>query len=360
MLVSIDEFIQIAESQQKTDTEFLYPFDVFPNSFEKLIEYILNTGKTNIVFDWNSESFSPNVLQFFSNIMKELIENHKFVASNFKILLGVADITINYELYNQCNVEYLPTPIFTGMWENNMRHANFTREISHNVSYSKKFLFLNRQPKVHRLALLSEIIDRNLYDDCLLSFYADDLTKFNCDEYSLILPNIKNKIDNNINSIKHLFPIKLTLKNNEENLFGLGEEDLTLYENTLFSLVGESAFYNNMSLITKYKNLLDSVWCYPCVYPTEKTYRTIRAKHPFIIASIPNFLKGLRELGYKTFSPYINESYDDIENEELRLLAIMDEVERLCNMNPKEIQKWLNSIQQITQYNYERLMNSAG
>lgn len=33
--------------------------------------------------------------------------------------------------------------------------------------------------------------------------------------------------------------------------------------------------------------------------------------HPFIVYGSPFTLKSLRELGFKTFSPFIDESYDE-------------------------------------------------
>lgn len=335
------------------------------SEWELVIEFIVSSGKKIIVYDWGSEGFTPGMLFFYSYIMKKLIDEHMYDEKNFIIIFGLPDIQQNHILYENLKTifKYLPIPLYNSFWENIVKELSLPRETSHNSSFYKKILFLNCQPRLHRLAMISEIIDRNLWDDCILSFYTDsnDLGKFDCPENSLVLPNIKNRVDKNIDRIKPLLPLTVTLDDNDfKNNLRWKIKDIELAENTLFSLIGESSFYNNMALINKYDNLkFRCCYFYPCVFISEKTWRAIRTKHPFIVSSIPRFLEGLRELGYKTFHPYINESYDLIENEEERILAIMDEVERLCKMNDEETKKWLNSIQEITQYNYERLMNNA-
>ena len=50
---------------------------------------------------------------------------------------------------------------------------------------------------------------------------------------------------------------------------------------------------------------------YPFI--TEKTYRNIKYKKPFIIMGQHISLASLHKLGYKTFHPLIDESYDSYE-----------------------------------------------
>ena len=48
-------------------------------------------------------------------------------------------------------------------------------------------------------------------------------------------------------------------------------------------------------------------------YPTEKTTRPIIARKPFVTYATKNFLKDLRQLGFKTFDSIWDESYDELE-----------------------------------------------
>jgi hypothetical protein len=52
---------------------------------------------------------------------------------------------------------------------------------------------------------------------------------------------------------------------------------------------------------------------------TEKTFKAIALEMPFILVAPAHSLKYLREYGFQTFSPVIDESYDDIEDDILRI-----------------------------------------
>ena len=80
--------------------------------------------------------------------------------------------------------------------------------------------------------------------------------------------------------------------------------------------------------------------------------------HPCIFFASPYHLKYLRELGFQTFPELFDESYDLMDNpvdldkktriKGNRLNFILDEVERLCNMNKNELEKI-----------YKKLINSV-
>jgi hypothetical protein len=104
------------------------------------------------------------------------------------------------------------------------------------------------------------------------------------------------------------------------------------------------------------KGLYDDIF-YDCYDFSEKLFRPVKFKHPFILAARPYSLKVLREYGYKTFHPYINENYDLIENDEERLLAIVEEVKRLCTFNDDQWLTWQKNIKDIVEHNFQVLNN---
>ena len=59
--------------------------------------------------------------------------------------------------------------------------------------------------------------------------------------------------------------------------------------------------------------------------------------HPFIVYGSPFTLKSLRELGFKTFSPFIDESYDETISPFRRMQKITKEIKRLCSMSDTEM-----------------------
>ena len=87
-------------------------------------------------------------------------------------------------------------------------------------------------------------------------------------------------------------------------------------------------------------------------FPTEKTIKPIVAGMPFVVASDKGFLRKLRQMGFCTFHPYINESYDHIDNQYQRFQTAIEsffnfvdspnnlsKIKEICNHNQQIIKK---------------------
>ena len=81
--------------------------------------------------------------------------------------------------------------------------------------------------------------------------------------------------------------------------------------------------------------------------------------HPFIIATAPNSLQYLKQLGYKTYTPFIDETYDTIQDPGDRMLAILDEVERLCSLSKNDVKQWLRQVRPIAKQNRNLLLSKS-
>jgi hypothetical protein len=82
-------------------------------------------------------------------------------------------------------------------------------------------------------------------------------------------------------------------------------------------------------------------------------------KHPFILVSRPHTLSMMRNIGYKTFHPLINEDYDSEEDDCKRMLMIVNEIDRLCKLSDDELRVFLTEAKQITEYNYNVLFSKT-
>jgi hypothetical protein len=89
---------------------------------------------------------------------------------------------------------------------------------------------------------------------------------------------------------------------------------------------------------------------------SEKTYRVLIANRPFIVYSTQDWLKRFKRQGYKTYSPFINEKYDDEFDNAKRLTMIVDEVERICKLPADEYAALVKECQLIADYNYNLVM----
>ena len=91
-------------------------------------------------------------------------------------------------------------------------------------------------------------------------------------------------------------------------------------------------------------------------FPTEKTFRTIGMRQPFLVYSAQHCLKYLREQGYRTFGPYIDESYDAIFDDQQRHQAVFNELNRLDKMAEHEFNPLMEQLSEIADFNYQHFM----
>lgn len=92
---------------------------------------------------------------------------------------------------------------------------------------------------------------------------------------------------------------------------------------------------------------------------SEKTFRPIQNLQPFLFAGNAYSLKLLKELGFKTFAPFIDERYDEVEDHVQRMKMLEGEILRLKNMDLAEIHAWYYSITDILLWNQNHLLTFA-
>lgn len=85
------------------------------------------------------------------------------------------------------------------------------------------------------------------------------------------------------------------------------------------------------------------------VFISEKTFKPIACMHPFIILGGKGSLRAIREMGYKTFNDFIDESYDELSTFErldaiIKLLKDIDAIEDKLD--------WFESMRDVLEYNY--------
>ena len=79
-------------------------------------------------------------------------------------------------------------------------------------------------------------------------------------------------------------------------------------------------------------------------FPTEKTGKAMMSNKPFIVLGSKNFLKNLRGLGFKTFHPVIDESYDEIDDLIERTKAVFQSFMKLQQQDPLQVRIKLKEI----------------
>jgi len=90
---------------------------------------------------------------------------------------------------------------------------------------------------------------------------------------------------------------------------------------------------------------------------TEKTNKPVACCKPFIAFSTPYFLEDVLQLGFETFSPYIDESYDTETDNQKRLNMIVDEIERITNLPADEYNALVENCHSIAVRNQQKLLS---
>lgn len=85
--------------------------------------------------------------------------------------------------------------------------------------------------------------------------------------------------------------------------------------------------------------------------------RGIVEQRPFMLLAQPGMLKFLKSLGFKTFDDFWDESYDDIENFEDRVDALIDILKIWSNYSVAELHSKVLEMQSIIEYNYNYYVN---
>jgi len=202
---------------------------------------------------------------------------------------------------------------------------NFYDDVFNKTEKPYKFTFLNREPRDHRKKILSELDKRNLLQQALWSDLSQGVSLpteypdfFNNTFYNPLIGS----------AAVFDFNCPLILINHQ------------LCVDSYFSLVTETTFY-----------------CSQYHLISEKTYKPLLMGHPFIIAAGAGFYKNLHDLGYKTFDGLIDESFDSIQDHDLRLLKIVDSVEELCS---RDLSDFLSKSKPICDHNRKVFFENLG
>jgi hypothetical protein len=210
-----------------------------------------------------------------------------------------------------------------------------------NNTKTKGLWTIGRVERPHRAILMSKLWENNLLDRIDWSFYTYS------DNKDYIHKTLLSHYDD-LTFEKFIKDCTRSLDftaNTDDNFHSSGYPfDPNLYRNTSFSIVTESDF-----------NIYD--YHQPEFTPkiTEKTYRTIINKHPFISAWFPGMIKKLKSKGYRTFEEYTtNPNYNEIRDLDTRLNAIVTNIdtfhERLTR--PEVVEK----VRADIEYNYQHYL----
>jgi hypothetical protein len=318
--------IQIIE-KYKIKKIYFFIFDILrirhPNTVSPLDRVILEQYPCDVRAD------ELDLIQFISkscNIDVEVYHNE----SNSGIFENLYKFPIKY--YDLYSVDYGST------WTRR-RFIN-----SHNFKH--KLCCFNRRHEIYRSCIAALLYNQDSVFLTLGHRYRLEslvqntilpLNKFSLEIHDKIVSGYTDILTNNIelswdSSYKpdvfdRAFSHHLELKNN-----------VVCIQDSFLSLVTETTFCSIMPNFS------------------EKTLDPISVYRPFILMAAPNTLKLLQDLGFKTFDPWWDESYDSILDHTKRFEAIYYLVENILEKDISELTQILKEMNEVLEHNQKNMM----
>ena len=84
---------------------------------------------------------------------------------------------------------------------------------------------------------------------------------------------------------------------------------------------------------------------------SEKITRPLLVGHPFVVLGCVGYLQSLRDLGFQTFSPWLDESYDLVTDTKKRIGAMVDTVDQFAKLNDLQRQQVCIEMQSAVEHN---------
>jgi hypothetical protein len=116
----------------------------------------------------------------------------------------------------------------------------------------------------------------------------------------------------------------------------------------------------NLNLINFYYDIFVDIVTEPNVsgnnfLVTEKLWRCIIARRPFIVLGTGSYLYHLRKLGFQTFGRWWSEDYDG-QTDQTRIKMIVELLDEIADWNHEKCRVILNDMQSVLEHNYEIFM----
>ena len=204
-----------------------------------------------------------------------------------------------------------------------------------------KFLCFNRamMHRPHRFVLASLALKHNLLDHNLFSFIGSA----ELDTVKKSLRMFDPAYESYAERIHAMLPYELDTQNlpmDQKTSFSSDHNMKKLYLDSYIHLTSETRFHHGKT-----------------TFISEKTFRPIMNLQPFLFFGNAFSLKKLKDLGFKTFEPFIDESYDLELDPKKRMSMLQDQLIKLANTNIEEIHAWYYSITDILEYNQNHLLS---
>jgi hypothetical protein len=286
---------------------------------KRIIEHVKN-GKAKIVFIYPYEGFAN--LPGFDDLS---ILNHWCIDEGLT-KDQVYYIHGDFNAPKDVNYTYIPINSFQ-CW---VPYPREKASVFNPINNKNLFLSYTRRSHDHRLLFTCEIINNDLLNRGIISYYGGKQKNSIERVKNLNRPDLtaSAKILDNIRPI--VLDMDLDQNNPANNI--VHEH----YDRTFLSVILETHFNNET------------------IFFSEKIWKPISVGQPFMVVTGMNFLRELRNLGYKTFDKWFDESYDTMPDLNDRISCIVSELDRFSKLSVEELKNIRNEMQDVIIFNKEK------
>lgn len=210
----------------------------------------------------------------------------------------------------------------------------------------KKYVSFNRltsYARVYRSLFISELVEHGILDQGHVSY--NDVCPDNNLNYVSNLEDARNK-----NIITQEIFIKATQNISRAPLpLRVDYRDRNVIPNHSFVLSAVPETQESFVYVVTETCFWDRKY-----HLTEKIFKPIVSRMPFILIGPAHNLSYLKEYGFETFSSWWDESYDAIEDPVTRLKAATQTLSDICKKDYRELEAMLKDMSDVLNYNYNR------
>jgi hypothetical protein len=332
------DFFDFSKHEVQSNAIYLLGRAQFNHNLEK-VQALLDNDQIQLILSNPAEGSETLKL----HVQRSGFEQH--AQSGKLLLIGGGDMEPDYQ-YLQYD-SFLPK-LFD--YEENIAASKFIDDIFNKTTKPFKFLFLNGRARPNRKYLLHYFKRNGLLQQAIWT---------NLDTYAGQSALIKLVIDgHDVMSDPceiQLLPARYEVdryKNNLEDCLRQGWVKRELFEYSGNWEWGDIYLTAAPYVDTYFSVVTETIFEYPYSFRTEKIWKPIAMGHPFVAVANCGFYRDLHQLGFKTFDPIIDESFDNIDDNTLRLERIRDVIIQLC---ASDLVKFHTQVKQICQYNQQHL-----
>mgnify|MGYP000013396884 CR=1 FL=1 len=206
----------------------------------------------------------------------------------------------------------------------------------------KLFLCFNRRYNEHRVLFYTMMSKLGLLDKFYMSMAAtqpENSRSFveNAKYFAANRPGLQ-ITEEDISAAER--PLPLTLDNTNFNSYPMERGPAAVasfYNDSYINIVNETYFFNNI------------------IHLTEKTFKPIAFKQPFIMIAAPGSLRHVKDMGFKTFDEFWDEKYDLEYDHDKRFKMILDLITDISTWNEDRLLEFTNKVKPILEHNFMRI-----